>query len=411
MFKTKSEEQLSELYKPQSIEVKFSPQEENKLTQLEKESKKISIKISEETITKKNIFSYSKFTCKIECPELSSTVVRSLEDVEWLKIQLNEKYPMQYIPPISNKMSLKDPKTISRYIQKFFDAILRRKILRTSILIQDFLTKDNFEAYKKEMKEFKLSPKMENYKSNKENLKFDFKEEQIYLPQKYLKKLEPTKLLYNNLDAVLIQIGNCFQFLSKHFKDASEIFGKLHKCSKDTDQTENTKKVFDKLKTIFNDCSNSYSNQGQFFEKDLKEFFGYINMEYNEMLTLYNQFTKKKNEFESLGVDYLTKREKLFNEKKYNKWELTKEDEPKLDTFKDNKEEAIKYICKEMGENVANLKIQVGCFSNIIMKQFNHINKYVGEQMKQYFESMKEKNKEIIEQGFIISKLMNIQVE
>jgi len=411
MFKTKSEEQLSELYKPQSIEVKFSPQEENKLTQLEKESKKISIKISEETITKKNIFSYSKFTCKIECPELSSTVVRSLEDVEWLKIQLNEKYPMQYIPPISNKMSLKDPKTVSRYIQKFFDAILRRKILRTSILIQDFLTKDNFEAYKKEMKEFKLSPKMENYKSNKENLKFDFKEEQIYLPQKYLKKLEPTKLLYNNLDAVLTQIGNCFQFLSKHFKDASEIFGKLHKCSKDTDQTENTKKVFDKLKTIFNDCSNSYSNQGQFFEKDLKEFFGYINMEYNEMLTLYNQFTKKKNEFESLGVDYLTKREKLFNEKKYNKWELTKEDEPKLDTFKDNKEEAMKYICKEMGENVANLKIQVGCFSNIIMKQFNHINKYVGEQMKQYFESMKEKNKEIIEQGFIISKLMNIQVE
>ena len=411
MFKTKSEEQLSELYKPQSIEVKFSPQEENKLTQLEKESKKISIKISEETITKKNIFSYSKFTCKIECPELSSTVVRSLEDVEWLKIQLNEKYPMQYIPPISNKMSLKDPKTVSRYIQKFFDAILRRKILRTSILIQDFLTKDNFEAYKKEMKEFKLSPKMENYKSNKENLKFDFKEEQIYLPQKYLKKLEPTKLLYNNLDAVLTQIGNCFQFLSKHFKDASEIFGKLHKCSKDTEQTENTKKVFDKLKTIFNDCSNSYSNQGQFFEKDLKEFFGYINMEYNEMLTLYNQFTKKKNEFESLGVDYLTKREKLFNEKKYNKWELTKEDEPKLDTFKDNKEEAMKYICKEMGENVANLKIQVGCFSNIIMKQFNHINKYVGEQMKQYFESMKEKNKEIIEQGFIISKLMNIQVE
>ena len=373
MFKTKSEEQLSELYKPQSIEVKFSPQEENKLTQLEKESKKISIKISEETITKKNIFSYSKFTCKIECPELSSTVVRSLEDVEWLKIQLNEKYPMQYIPPISNKMSLKDPKTVSRYIQKFFDAILRRKILRTSILIQDFLTKDNFEAYKKEMKEFKLSPKMENYKSNKENLKFDFKEEQIYLPQKYLKKLEPTKLLYNNLDAVLTQIGNCFQFLSKHFKDASEIFGKLHKCSKDTDQTENTKKVFDKLKTIFNDCSNSYSNQGQFFEKDLKEFFGYINMEYNEMLTLYNQFTKKKNEFESLGVDYLTKREKLFNEKKYNKWELTKEDEPKLDTFKDNKEEAMKYICKEMGENVANLKIQVGCFSNIIMKQFNFL--------------------------------------
>ena len=134
-------------------------------------------------------------------------------------------------------------------------------------------------------------------------------------------------------------------------------------------------------------------------------------MELNEMNTIYNQFMKKKNEFENLGLDYLNKREKLFNDKKYNKWELTKEDEAKLDTFKDNKEEAMKYICKEMGNNVNNLKLQVGCFCNIVMKQFNHVTKYIGEQMKEYFESIKEKNKEIIDQGFTISQLLNIQIE
>ena len=64
-----------------------------------------------------------------------------------------------------------------------------------------------------------------------------------------------------------------------------------------------------------------------------------------------------------------------------------------------------------MGENVDNLKIQVGCFCNIVLKQFNHITKYVGEQMKEYFESIKEKNKELIDQGFIISKLINVQIE
>ena len=411
MLKSKKEEQIAQLYKPQTIEIKPSPQEENKLTELEKESKKITIKLSEESITKKNVFAFSKFSCKIECPELSSSVVRSLEDFDWLKSQLNEKYPMLYIPPIPNKKSMRDAQCVSRYIQKFFDAIIRRKLLRTSTLIQDFLTSDNYEAYKKDMKEFKLSPKMENYKSNKESLKFDFKEEQIYLPQKYLKKLEPTKALYNNLDATLLLISNDFQFLNKHMKEASEIFGKLHKSAKDTDQNEHTKKVFEKLKTIFSDCAAAYLRQSQFFEKDMKEFFNYIDMEYAEMNVIFNQFTKKKNEFESMGIDYLTKREKLFNEKKYNKWELTKEDEAKLDTFKDNKEEAMKYICKQMGENVDNLKIQVGCFCNIVMKQFNHINKYVGEQMKQYFESIKEKNKEIVEQGFIISKLINVQVE
>jgi hypothetical protein len=411
MLKTKKEEQLSELYKPQSIEIKLLPKEENKLTELEKESKKISIKLSEESVTKKNIFTPSKFTCKIECPELNSSVIRSLEDIEWLKSQLNEKYPMMYIPPTPNKKNLKNPQSVSRYIQKFFNVIIRRKILRTSTLIQDFLTSDNIETYKKGVKEFKLAPNMENYKSNKESLKFDFKEEQLYLPLKYLKKIEPNKSLYNTLDSLLSQIANDFQFLNKHCKEASEIFAKLYKSAKDTDQSEYTKKVFEQLKGIFNDCATSYTKQSDFFEKDVKEFFNYIDMQLNEMNVIFSQYTKKRNEFESLGMDYLTKREKLFNEKKYNKWELTKEDEAKLDTFKDNKEEAMKYICKEMGNNVQSLKLQVGCFCNIVMKQFNHINKYVGEQMKEYFENVKEKNKELIEQGFTIFKLFNIQIE
>ena len=38
-------------------------------------------------------------------------------------------------------------------------------------------------------------------------------------------------------------------------------------------------------------------------------------MEYNEMLTLYNQFIKKKNEFESLVVDYLTKKKNYLMKK------------------------------------------------------------------------------------------------
>ena len=411
MLKAKKEEQISELYRPQLIEIKISSKEENKLTELEKDSKKISIKISEESITKKNIFSSSKFICKIECPELNSSVIRSLEDLEWLKNQLNEKYPMIYIPPIPSKKKMKDPQSVSRFTKKFFNALIRRKILRTSTLLQDFLTSDNIETYKKKMKAFNLAPNMENYKSGKETLKFDFKEEQIYLPQKYIKKLEPAKSLYNSLDIVFSQIITDFQYLNKHFKDASEIFGKLYKSARDTDQSEYTKKVFEKMKTIFNDCSTAYLKQSEFFEKDMKEFFNYIDMEYNEMLTLNNQLNKKKNEFESLGIDYLTKREKLFNEKKYNKWELTKEDEAKLDTFKDIKEEAIKYICKEMGMNVANLKLQIGSFCNIVIKQFNHITKYIGEQMKEYFESLKEKNKEMIEQGFTISKLINVQIE
>ena len=415
MLKSKKEEQLEELYKPKQIEIKLSPREENKLTELEKNSKKLTFKISEENFVKKNIFSTPKVTCKIECPELESTVTRSLEDFEWLKSQLNEKYPMMYIPPLPDKKSIKDGKTVSRYIEKFLNVIARRKVLRVSEIIQEFLSSDekNFEAYKKKLSEnpFKLAANMENFKSSKDSLKFDFKKEQISLPDKYIKKLEPTKSLYNNLDTIVSSISADFASLSKHMKELSGVCGKLNKSAKDTDQSDSTKKVFEKLKTIFNNCSSSYLKQSEFFEKDFKEFFHYINLQLNEMNLINSQFIKKKNEYESLGLDYLNKREKLFNEKKYNKWELTKEDEAKLDTFKDNKEEAMKYICKEMGENVEKLKLQVGCFSNIALKQFNHISKYIGEQLKSYFESIKEKNKEIVEEGLTISKLINVQIE
>ena len=415
MLKAKKEEQLEELYKPLQIEINLPHKEENKLTELEKNSKKITIKLSEENLIKKNIFATPKFTCKIECPELESSVTRSLEDLEWLKNQLNERYPMMYIPPLPDKKVIKDAQCVSRYIQKFFDVIIRRKVLRVSSLIHEFLTSGdkNLELYKKTLTEnpLKLTPNLDNLKSSKENLKFDFKKEQITLPEKYVKKMEPTKNLYNNLDIVVSQISNDFINLNKHMKDLGDICGKLNKSAKDTDQNDSTKKVFEKLKTIFNNCSSSYLKQSEFFEKDFKEFFHFINLELNEMNIMFNQYTKKRNEYESLGLDYLNKREKLFNEKKYNKWELTKEDEAKLDSFKDNKEEAMKYICKEMGQNVNNLKLQVGTFCNIIMKQFNHINKYVGEQLKAYFESIKEKNKEIVEEGFTISKLINIQIE
>ena len=415
MLKSKKEEQIDELYKPVSIEIKLNPKEENKLTELEKNSKKISIKISEENIVKKGLFSSPKFSCKIECPELQSTVVRTLEDIEWLKIQLNEKYPMIYIPPVPDKKCLKDAETIKRYLEKFFNVIIRRKILRTSKIIEDFLTAEEkiFETYKKIMNEnvFKISKNMENYKSSKDTLKFEFKKEQLSLPEKLIKKMEPTKTLYNNLDSIISQIAVDFTNLNKHMKDLGDICGKLNKSAKDTDQSESTKKVFEKLKEIFNNTSLSYSKQAEFFEKDFKEIFHFINLELNEMNFIYNQYIKKRSEFESLGLDYLNKREKLFNEKKYNKWELTKESQEQLDTFKDNKEEAYKHICKEMGDKVADLKIQIGSLCNIVAKQFSHISKYIGEQLKLFFEGIKEKNKAIIEEGFAIGKLINIQIE
>ena len=85
--------------------------------------------------------------------------------------------------------------------------------------------------------------------------------------------MEPTKSLYNNLNSVISQISTDFNNLNKHMKEMSDIFGKLYKSSKDTDQPEPTKKVYEKLKGIFNSISSSYLKQAEFYEKDFKEIF------------------------------------------------------------------------------------------------------------------------------------------
>ena len=168
MLKSKKEQQLEDLYKPQTIEITLAPKEENKLTELEKNSTKLTIKITEESFVKKPLFFAPKFSCRIECPELQGSVIRTLEDIEWLKNQLNEKYPIVYIPPIPDKKCLKDGPTIVRFLERFFNAILRRKILRTSKIIEEFLTTDEkiFETYRKIMSEkiFKFTPNMDNFK-------------------------------------------------------------------------------------------------------------------------------------------------------------------------------------------------------------------------------------------------------
>lgn len=414
-MKSKKEDQLNELYKPQTFEVKTAPQQECELTSLEKQNKKISVKFSDEKIEKQGLLSRSKFSCTITCEELSSNVTRTLEDFEWLKDQLHEKYPLIFIPPLPPKEKSDDPKIKSRYLEKFFNVIIRKKILRTSPIIQEFLMLDdkNFNIYKKCLNDnkFNLLLTMENFKSNKPQLKYDFKKEQIYLPEKYIKKLEPTKNMYNSLVQAINQVANDFANLEKHMKEIGDLFGNLNKSAKDTDQSDLTKKVFEKLKTIFSSWSVSYQKQKEFFDQDFKEIFKYINLELNELNVIHNQYMKYRNNYETLGIELINKKEKLFNEKKYNKWELSKEDESKLDDFKDNHDEAMKYICKEFSEVVTAQKIEVACSCNIVMKEFRHVNKYIGEQLKKYFESLKERNQTIVGDAFNVVKLFNVQIE
>lgn len=202
-----------------------------------------------------------------------------------------------------------------------------------------------------------------------------------------------------------------FSNLNKHMKELGTTFGNLQKSSRDTNQNENVKTAYDKLKNVFNNWGNACEKQKDFFEKDFYELFNYISLEVNELNVIQKQFNNAKKNYESKGQDYLNKREKLFNSKNYAKWELTEEDKQILDEFKDDFNEAKKYICKQTSEYISKQKEVVACGCNMIMKEFNKVSKYIGEQLKEYFDEIKGKNQDIVADYVNVVKLLDLKIE
>ena len=398
MSLTKRDEQLNELYSSKVFQINYLPLQECIVSQFEKDKKKLNINVINGKFEKVGgLFSQNKFVCTLSCKELESNVLRYLEDFEWLKIQLNEKYPLIYIPPIYQlkEKSKADPHLLTRYINKFINAIMRRKLLRISPMIYQFLTLegDKFLKYKDALnkRKFSLHLKMENFKSMKKSEEFHFNKSQIYLPEKYIKNLNLANYnsLIENINETLTEVSNDFKNLSIHINNLSTIFGKLYSHSIKADLNENIKNILLKNRTIFSHWSTSFEKQSLFFGIEFKEFFNYINSQINELNNIYLQFAKFKEDYEKSGIQLFEKKEKLFFEKKYDKWELSKEDKEKLDEFKNNYSEAMQYICKDYSTLVNGQKIRVACSCNIVMREFKKINKYLGEQFLDLFDKFK----------------------
>ena len=143
----KSENLEEQLYYPEVFDIITKTPKENKLLDLEKEKKRINIKISEPKKENKNdgLFSKSKYLYKIECDEIKSCVRRSYSDFEWLRNEFVIFYPLRIIPPlikennlilegiidkIDNKDEIENKKI--KHLNKFIDTLLKKKLFRTS---------------------------------------------------------------------------------------------------------------------------------------------------------------------------------------------------------------------------------------------------------------------------------------
>ena len=414
----KKEEIVGDLFAPYHYQLKTASQLENTLTQFEKEKKKINPTIidsrQEKTgglLSKKNVYYF-----KIKCPELNTEVIRTLDDFEFFRNVLLERYPFKYIPPIFTKSKDKvySHELFKRYLNRFLEYICQRKILRTSPITLEFLELDtnSFATYRKNLTEHKFFCKysMDNYTTMKGALDADFTQEKAFEPEKIYKRLEATQSIYQNLNTAMGKIINDLNNLGRHMSQASDAFSALSNYSKDSQQNPILVTCFSKLKDIFEQWSNSYNKQKFFLDHNFREFFDYMNLQIKGLADLQKQHNTIKTDYEKYGLELIAKKEKLFTSKKYGQWELSEEDNKNLENLKNNKQEAFKVMLPGMTNLVLAQKVQMACSSVIIKEEYERFMKRQANNLKDYLLSLKDKNQNIISDAYTLCSLFNIEL-
>ena len=159
----KSKTVEDQLYYPEVYDIKTKTPKENKLLELEKEKKTITIKISEPK--KENsggIFNKTTILYKVECEEINSNVKRAYTDFEWLRNEYVVFYPQRLIPPLIKEANLildgiidknddenKIKNKTIKHLNTFMSVLLKKKLFRTSSLLFNFISlgPDEFKKY------------------------------------------------------------------------------------------------------------------------------------------------------------------------------------------------------------------------------------------------------------------------
>ena len=306
----------------ESYDFKTNTQQNNKLLELAKEKKKIQITISE---PKKEVeggfFSKAIFSYRVQCPELGSDIRRTYADFEWLRNQLSIRYPLRLIPVLAKDSLLKQiGKNLKseneenlelrkiRFLNKFMESILEKKILATSPILYEFLIYDekNMAKYKKflENKPYQLEVGLNNLITVKGNVKCELKENTVNDSEAIYNKSQSLKELYNRIISCIDLCINDFNNLTHRFKEISVYFNQLNKniTAFKYKNADDMKESFNNLKSLFDKWSKNVNSQTEFFNNVVKENLNYMSLELNEVSNTFKRYRDYKFEYEDFTV-------------------------------------------------------------------------------------------------------------
>lgn len=405
------------LYSPNTYELICKPQEDNPLNNLEKQKIRIKILISEpKKIQTGGLFGNTVLKFPVSCKDINSLVLRTYQDFEWLQMKLADQYPLRYIPPLKKFPKLFDKGSegiISsriRYLNKFLDAICRKKILRTSLIFYAFLTLPEEKLQKlKTQKEnlYSLHKDMSNFINYSGKMTFELTKNKAIFVNSLQQLMNPTIGYFDKLNTAFEALSNDFNNISNHTKEISEIITFLEVEAKKVKLKDNMKKAFAYLSEMFRKTSANFTKQKEIFNNEIKEYFDFMKMEYIQITSLTKNFEASRNLYEEFATRLKKKKDSLYLNKNTANWEMDPEDLTDFETLKEDKQLAYEKMCYKENIEAEQMKKNLTMIINLVMVQHEKVCKYQDERIVNFLDYFSKQYEDIAQVELNFTKLFS----
>ena len=416
--KEKESSLFDQLYSPVTYEVECKAQEDNPLKSLEAKNTKIHITVSEpKKIEATGFFKSPTYSFLITCNEINSSIRRSFGDCEWLYERLVAQYTYRYIPPLLKYVNIFDNSNEEslnmrvRYLNKFFEGICNKRLLRTSLTLYTFLTlpEDKFLKLKSRKEPANvLDKQLTSFINYSGKIKFELTREKIIYVNSLERLISPSESLLDKVNTTYAKLVEDLSKVSNHLQELSDLYSKLKDETRRFKSKDNLKNVYESFSNSLKEIGLNVNEQKNFISNYVKEHFNYLRMEYGQIINLTEHFDAQRNLYENFCKKLKAKKEQLFVSKNVAKWDLDPDDAEieNVAELINNKKLAIDKMCHK--ENIERdfMKKKLVLITHKLHKAILKLNKSQGEQIETFVKEMKNKYSDLINKEFNISKLM-----
>ena len=215
---------------------------------------------------------------------------------------------------------------------RFINAVLENPLLRSSEIVEEFITKEQneFNILKLKYKNLKQVVETKNFVTLNGELDATFYQKNFTLSNKYQKIIEKKKALLIKLNNSIKDVVYQLELVNTKMNNLSEIFQDLSLLSRSNEENIS---IFSNFGEYCTTISNINTLEKNFLQKDVKEFFKYIRLEYDEVDKLFSDYKYAKINFEGCENNIIShknnKQNNMYNNEDMYKFELEQKEKEK----------------------------------------------------------------------------------